>query len=144
MHHLGQLAWRFIGAEYVARQFPEDEAWIEATKIGHAEKEAWKTAPTNMSRMAQFKRALDYDHQLAPNTQRCRVFDTGPSGFVTFSSSYLPKIGTIVLRVAPWLFRGEVTSKVAGPATGKTTHLVLTAVAIATERRTFLASRMTN
>ena len=31
-NHLRQLAWRFIGAEYVARQFPEDEAWIEATK----------------------------------------------------------------------------------------------------------------
>ena len=87
-----------------------------------------------MSRMAQFKRALDYDQQLAPNTQRRRVFDTGPFGFITFGSNYLPTIGTIVPRVAPWLFRNEVTSKVAGPATGKTTHLVLTAVAIATER----------
>ena len=114
---------------------PEDEALLDGIAAGASGKAAeWAAARANMSRMAQFKRALDYDQQLAPNTQRRRVFDTGPFGFITFDSNYLPTTGTIVPRVAPWLFRNEVTSKVAGPATGKTTHLVLTAVAIATER----------
>ena len=105
---------------------PEEEAEIKTA--GKA------AALANMGRMARFWQALDYDRQLAPNTQRGRVFDEGPSGFVTFSSNYLPTIGTITPRVTPWLLRNEVTSKIAGPATGKTTHLVLTAVAIATER----------
>jgi hypothetical protein len=39
MYHLKRLAWRFIGAEYIARQFPEDEVWREA--------QAASTAPGN-------------------------------------------------------------------------------------------------
>jgi hypothetical protein len=115
---------------------PEDEAVPDGIATAVSEKAAadWETTRAKMSRMARFKRALKYDQLLAPNTQRQRVFDTGPFGFITFDSNYLPTIGTIVPRVAPWLFRNEVTTKVAGPATGKTTHLVLTAVAIATER----------
>jgi hypothetical protein len=117
-------------AAYYDFVFPDLTAEEEA-EIKTAEEAA---DLTNMDRMARFKRALRYDQRHAPSALRMRIFDMGPSGFITFGGNYLPTIGTITPRVAPWLFRNEVTSKVAGPATGKTTHVVLTAVAIAAER----------
>jgi hypothetical protein len=87
-----------------------------------------------LTRDERFRQALQFDVSIAPGVRRTRDFDRGPEGFISFGANYLPTEGTVRPLLSPWLMRGVVTAKIAWPGAGKTTGLILMAVAIAAER----------
>jgi hypothetical protein len=111
-------------ASFYAEIFPDDQPDSPRSEAA---------APAG-SREARFRQALRYEVAAAPGVRRKRDFDKGPEGFISFGTNYLPEPATVMPWVAPWLMREAVSSKIGAPGGGKTTLMISTAIAIATEK----------
>ncbi len=147
MSHLRQLAWRFIGAEYVgseyvARQFPEDDAWREATKEATAA--SGKVGDAHHDGIwAEWRAALERLRAArpAPIFGTCGWLPHPSNGNVLILDP--DDISPVPLRpeITDRHTRGEVSMLVGSPGVGKSTLGTSYVVAIAYENPAAAAGR---
>ena len=126
MHHLKQLAWRFIGKEYVSRQFPDFTPEEEA-EIKRAENEARKTGWDHFQEALRWpgqEKALKLSSGVARNKFGAAMIGKGASTTPSMARQW----------VTDRHARGHVSMLSGLPACGKTELDVAYAHAMATER----------